>query len=447
MVRPTDGLFVAFSQTRADSTRRQWRPLGARPLLLFLLGFCSVRANPPLMGKSGFPPTGIEESSQESKKITLPPGTFLYLRQGTGVSTTGSHLHDTLTARTVREVRGRQGIAIPIGAVVHGRIEKLIPSSNPTDRARVLLRFTHLEIPGQAPIMLNAHVKEVENARESVMADGTIQGVLASELPLAHLEEALRKLGKGSEDVQKVEERALGKPDTSIEYPVGTDLVLVLDQPLTLDDGFKPAVPDVLAGGINAAVERLMAEAPRRASSKDRAPGDPLNLVVIGNADEIRQAFEEGGWSKAESNSPKSIWETIRAVIAEKGYGAAPVSQLYVYGRPEDLAFEKMLNTFMKRHHLRLWRSPAKTPEGREIWLGGATHDTGLDVRPGVISHAIDPDLDAERTKVGADLLISGRVAAESLVTRPEALNEGLTATGAPWKTDGKLLAIELKPQ
>ncbi len=70
------------------------------------------------------------------------------------------------------------------------------------------------------------------------------------------------------------------------------------------------------------------------------------------------------------------------------------------------------------------------TLDGREIWLGAATHDTGLDVRPGVASHAIDPDLDAERTKVGADLEVTGLVASAHLVTRPDPLREGLTATG-----------------
>ena len=83
----------------------------------------------------------------------------------------------------------------------------------------------------------------------------------------------------------------------------------------------------------------------------------------------------------------------------------------------------------------------------RDIWLGAATHDIGLDVRPGVVSHAIDSNLDDERAKVGADLLATGSVATEQLVTRPNPLSEGLTATGAPWKTDGSLLVIELKNQ
>src|SRR5208283_4625573 len=104
-----------------------------------------------------------------------------------------------------------------------------------------------------------------------------------------------------------------------------------------------------------------------------------------------------------------------------------------------------MLNTFLKRHHLRLWQTTAKTADGREIWLGASTHDIGLDVHLGVISHAIDFDLDAERAKVGADLMAGGLVAAEQLVTRPNPLTEGKTATGEIWRTDGQLLVIELK--
>ncbi len=361
------------------------------------------------------------------------------------MSTKASHLRQAVRARIVREVPGREGVAIPLGAVVTGRIEKLIPSSSPTDRARVLLRFTRLEIPGRAPVSLTCRVREVENARESVLSDGTIQGVLASELPVSHVEGALEKLGQSGGELQKMKEKTLGKSDISVDYPSGTDLVLELEKPLELSHVFPPAVAEELGGEAATPVKQLLSEAPQRAASKDGKPGDPLNLVMIGSAEEIRRAFGEAGWSEAEKKNVKSVLATVRAVAAEQGYGAAPVSQLYLYGRPEDLAFEKMLNTFMKRHHLRLWRSPATTSEGREIWLGAATHDIGLDVRPGVVSHAIDLDLDAERAKVGADLLVTGRVARARLLIRPNPLSEGLTATGGQWKTDGRLSAIELK--
>jgi hypothetical protein len=332
-----------------------------------------------------------------------------------------------------------------MGGAVRGQIDKVIPDSNPADRARVRLRFTQLEIPGLATVELAGHVTEVENARESILPDGTIQGVLVSELPLAQLEDALGKLGKDAEPLQKQVEGALGKSDTSITYPAGTDLAIVLDKPLEVERAFPPAFPSTLSPSATAAAEKFLSGAPQRVEGKDGTPGDPLNLVVMGTAAAIRSVFQKAGWSEAEAKNANSIWETIRAVAGNQGYGRAPVSQLYLYGRHEDLAFEKMLNTFAKRHHLRLWRSPVTTPEGREIWLGAATHDTGLDVRPGVFSHAIDPNLDAEREKVGADLAATERVASEQLLARPDPLLEGMTATGAPWKTDGRLLAIELK--
>ena len=388
-----------------------------------------------------------------SPATTLGAGTVLYLRLETPVSTKASHLKGTVTARVVREVPAQPGgreVAIPLGTVARGLIEKLIPSSSPADRARVRLRFTQLEIPGQSPRPLAARLKEVENARETVLPDGTIQGVLASEVPLTMVDNALDKLKKShpemGEKAGQAGAKALGKADTSIEFPAGTDLHVTLQEPLILDQAFPPAVGDQLASGVSAPIDRLLAEVPQRAESKGGKPGDPLNLVVVGNAEEIRRAFQEAGWAEAEKLTGKSLWETVRAVAGNKGYGSAPVSQLYLFGRPEDLAFQKMLNTFAERHHLRLWRSSATTSEGGEIWLGAATHDTGWDIRPGVVSHAIDPQIDDERTKVGADLAVTGRVTTLRLVTRPNPLSEGLTATGATWKTDGRLLAIELKP-
>ena len=380
-------------------------------------------------------------------KVSVPAGTRLYVRLETPISTKTSHLRQEVRARIVRTVAGPEGTLIPLGAEIEGKLEKLIPSSAPTDRAQVRIRFDRLNLPDKASAGFSGPVAEVDNAREKVLPDGTIEGVLASELPGSRLDDAIAKMGSDAGELQKAKERALGKSDTSIDYPAGTDLVLVLDKPLALEATASAVDAPSVSAAISDAVKGLLAEAPQRAAGKDGRPGDPLNLVVVGNAKAIREAFKAAGWSEAEKMTPNSVWETIRAVANQRGYGAAPVSQLYLFGRPEDLAFEKMLNTFLKRHHLRLWRSPVTTPDGREIWLGAATHDTGLDIRPGVVSHAIDPSLDAEREKVGSDLLVSGHVLAELLTTRPNPLSEGLTATGAPWKTDGRLLLLELKTQ
>lgn len=390
-------------------------------------------------------------ASAETANHVLPAGTTLYLRLVTPISTVESHLNQTVTAHVVREVEAGNQVVVPLGAVLAGRLDRLIPSSSPTDRARVRVIFGTIELAGAKPLPVSGRVTEVGNARESVLADGTVQGVLASELPVSRLDDALAKLGKSrpelAGEIDQAAGKNIGKPDTAIRFPAGTDLEFTLDKPLSITQVFPPAAASSLDPQVAATIAQLLnGSAPNRSQSKDGKPGDPLNLIVIGNVDGVRQAFEQAGWSEAAERNSRSIWRTVRAVMGDEGYGQAPVSDLYLYERPEDLAFEKTLDTFTKRHHLRLWRTPLTTPDGRTIWFGASTHDIGFDVHPGVASHSTDPDLDAERSKVGADLLVTGHVAAEQLVTRPDPLTEGTTATGGAWHTDGRLLAIELKP-
>jgi len=383
--------------------------------------------------------------SQAGAPHTLASGTKLYVRLETAVSTTSSHLNQAVTARVVRDVASDQGVLVPIGAEATGNIEKLIPTSDPKDHARLLIHFAQLAIPHHPTLSLTAHLTEVENARETVLADGTIQGVLEKDAALGRMDGLLDKLGSPGNEMEVMSDKAVGKSDTAINYPAGTDLELTLDQPLTVDSASSPAAATEISPSLAQAVQKLLADAPQRAESKTKKPGDPLNLVIVGSVDQIRNAYKQAGWSEAKKLGARSAVGTVRAMATDEGYGQAPVSQLYLFDRAEDLAFEKMLNTFLKRHHLRLWRTSVTSAEGREIWLGASTHDIGLDVHVGVVSHAIDPDLDAERSKVGADLMAGGLVAAEQLVARPNPLAEGKTATGGTWKTDGQLLVIELK--
>ena len=390
----------------------------------------------------GVPRQGYSRADAPS---TLASGTKLYVRLETAVSTKTSHLNQNVTARVVREVISDQGVLVPIGSEVTGKIEKLIPASDPTDHARLLIRFTQLAIPRHPALDLTAHLTEVENAREAVLQDGTIQGVLAKDAPAGRMDGMLEKLGSPGSEMEKMSGKALGKVDTSIDYPAGADLILALDQPLVLDSPSSPAAATEISPALAQDVQKMLADAPSRVQSKMKKPGDPLNLIVVGNAAQVSSAFKQAGWSPADKLGTRSAAGTVRAMANDDGYGQAPVSQLYLFGRAEDLAFEKMLNTFMKRHHLRLWRTTVTTAEGREIWIGASTHDIGLDVHLGVVSHAIDGNLDVERGKVGADLMAGGLVAAERLVSRPNPLTEGKTATGGTWKTDGQLLLIELK--
>jgi hypothetical protein len=75
-----------------------------------------------------------------------------------------------------------------------------------------------------------------------------------------------------------------------------------------------------------------------------------------------------------------------------------------------------------------------------------ANRDNGFDIRPGVVSHSVDPLVDLERAKVGADLGMTGLVAAEHLVSVSNPARSGLTATGGKWESDGRILVVDMRP-
>jgi len=425
-----------------------WLLAGALVCLpMFSAGLVAGQAAP---GAGQKPPVTPSTAAGGVPTHTVPSGTEIFLRLKTPVSTTSSHLNESVEASTERAVEVNGEIAIPLGAVLSGRIALLIPSSSPTDRAKLRLQFNSLKVPGEAAVSVKCHVNKVDNAREKVLADGTIQGVLASELPVTLLNSAIAKIEKktgGSQPTQQGGAKWFGSPDTSINYPAGTEFSVVLDKPLEISGHFQPEFARQIPPAVKESVMQVLAQAPRRVRSKKGNEGGPVNLVLVGSRQEIITAFEKAGWTAAKDQDANSLWKTFEAVIKGKGYDAAPMSTLYLYGRPENMAFEKMLNTFTHRHHLRIWKAPAVAADGRPMWLVVANHDNGFDVRPGVISHSVDPRVDLERAKVGADLGMTGLVAAEQLVSVSNPAKSGLTATGGKWESDGRILVVDMKPQ
>jgi len=412
---------------------RTWNTVAHRFLVALLLGALGLVW--PVGPGCGKEPTA-----------SIPAGTVLYLHLQTPVSTKTSKEGQAVTASVARPVEVQGGVAIPAGAALKGTIEKCSQPDRPDQRAQLLLLFQKIDVPGEGSLDVKGHISGIPNARESLLADGTVVGLLQTDTPAALLTGVLAKIGAQSPDLQKeIEKEKIGQVNTAIEYGQGTDLQFTLSEALGVRRLFASAPAKPLSASLVASFEAVLATAPQRSVDKDNKPGDPVNLVFAGTAEEIGQAFRAAGWAEPKGKNGQSIFDTARAVINGEGYGLAPVSDLYLFGRKEDLAFEKVLNTFNKRHHLRLWLTPGETADRRPIWLGAATHDVGIDIHPGVVSHATDPDLDDERNQVQAD--ITGDVARGiELIRPPNPLASGYTATGGAWHTDGRLLAVDFKP-
>jgi hypothetical protein len=150
----------------------------------------------------------------------------------------------------------------------------------------------------------------------------------------------------------------------------------------------------------------------------------------------------KAGWTPADSLGLRSDVRIAADTVLDRAYQAAPVSSLYLYGRKEDLAFEKPVGgSPQHRNHVRFWKSPENDSDDRPMWVGSASYDqsVGLSHTTGEITHHIAPDVDTERDRLFGDLEQTHALAEKYVETGFHKTLTGQNGGGDPWRTDGDL--------
>ncbi|MEW6354740.1 MAG: LssY C-terminal domain-containing protein [Planctomycetota bacterium] len=193
-----------------------------------------------------------------------------------------------------------------------------------------------------------------------------------------------------------------------------------------------------------------MVRAPKTTETRDGIPGDPLNVGLVGSETEIVNAFLQAHWYPADPKTFRTALHIAASVVRNRSYPDAPVSDLYVWGRRQDLAFEQAKGKSPRqRHHVRFWQSTDLGVGGRPFWIGAATFDrsVGLSHRTGQITHHIAPDVDADRRKLIADLTEAGQLTRVYQVTGVGSRLIGRNGGGDWYYTDGELTIGVIAPQ
>jgi hypothetical protein len=188
-----------------------------------------------------------------------------------------------------------------------------------------------------------------------------------------------------------------------------------------------------------AALEALPCCATNKDASRN---GDPLNLVIVGGVDDAIPALVRRGWRPTEQTYTGSVMKMIRSGLSGERYPYAPISPLYLYGRPQDFALQKARDNIHQRNHLRLWLSPMRF-HGKPVWVGQISRDIGTRFTihsPYLTTHKIDPDVDEARTALQEDMAYSQSLDKLGLVkgvgvAPKEAPRRNLTTD--PYYTDG----------
>ncbi len=181
---------------------------------------------------------------------------------------------------------------------------------------------------------------------------------------------------------------------------------------------------------------------PRLTETGDGHPGGPLNVALVGSEAEVRAIFLAAKWFDADALGIRSDVEIAVGTILKRPDPEAPVSKLYLFGRPEDLAFEQPVDgNPRQRNHVRLWKTAKTTSKGRTIWIGAASYDerVGLSYTTGQVTHHIAPDVDRERDHLFANLKATGELSDTYEVPGFHKVLKGRNGGGDPWYTDGAL--------
>jgi hypothetical protein len=164
--------------------------------------------------------------------------------------------------------------------------------------------------------------------------------------------------------------------------------------------------------------------------------------VLIGDSDAVLGALVRAGWDETEVLSTGSAAASAQSFLFGSRYRYSPVSPLYLFGRPQDAALQKARDNIHRRNHLRLWLTPLRY-EDQEVWIGQISRDIGVRFTTRTwyfTTHAIDPDVDAERWYLAQDLASVNVLAKYGLVAGVgvSTLNAPrVNSGGDPYFTDG----------
>ena len=185
-----------------------------------------------------------------------------------------------------------------------------------------------------------------------------------------------------------------------------------------------------------------LARSPRHTTTAQGRRGDAVNVAFIGSEEELHRTLAAAGWFAADPITLRTSIRIAADVVLHKPYAHAPVSDLFLWGRRQDAAFEQPVgDSPRQRHHVRFWRSAEVDNNGEPLWLGAATYDERVELSrtTGGITHRISPDIDRERNKLVSDTIradtLDGYYWVDQFHTQPEGQNGG----GDPYFTDRRL--------
>jgi LssY C-terminus len=383
---------------------------------------------------------------------SLKPEATLWVRLLQPVSSYSGKAGDRVLAVVIESPACEGTEAIDAGTLVEGKIKaaRRVGMGLVHETATLRVDFDYLVTKDGKEIEISSQVEAIDNARETVK-NGVIHGVNATDTPQGRITSRLKHLPTWNpySDLTLVAFRAAFPvfPEPEIYLPRGTDLKLGLATELQIPEELRglpqASSPDEIE---RATMEITAPTLPERTTTRHGQAADFVNVALVGSREQMDQAFHAAGWEHGDRTSTRSVMREIHAFLAFKSYPRAPISRQLVDGEPASATWEKTLDSYEKREHLRVW-ARSDVIGGQTVWLGAMTRETGatLSLRQHKFIHHVEADVDEGRGMLVRDLSLAGCVAAVYFVDRPQMEHVAMNATGDAMRTDGSLAVVQLR--
>jgi hypothetical protein len=383
----------------------------------------------------------------------LPAGQSLWIRLAAPISTYTAKPGDPIRAILTQDLLCENEVVLPMGTSIDGvvRSARKVGWGIQHETAALTLDFNNAHAASGKDLPISTRVDEIENAREQVRK-GVIQGVRSTNTFQGSVNSRLIHLPTWNpySDPVLIVYKAVFPifPEPEIYYPVGTDIHLKTTSELSLPTSFAvedhqsphPTIPE------SEQLDQLVEQLPARVVTKKSVDADIINILFIGSAQQVTEAFHDAGWQNADPVSRRTVAKNLYALLNNSGYPQEPMTTFFLDGRPEDMNWQKSLNSYDRRDHLRIWQWDQGT-NSDPVWISSSTHDThaALGIKHLGFVHHISPNIDDERATVIRDLNFAGCVSSVNYISRPQMSTTAHNAIGDSMHTDGSIAVVSLQ--
>jgi hypothetical protein len=366
------------------------------------------------------PCAAAQEPSAIPARLIIPDQTPVTLRLAESVSSAHARPGDRLDFIVARDVNIEGFTVIPAGTVASGSVTGVKGKRLLGIGGTVSLTLDSVELANGDRVGLHARLNVRGRSRIKLMAAGMIATALVF-LPAT----PVLLLTRGHDST------VLKSTEITAHIDVATS---------------------VLSAGLQHSQERsseldtMMHYLPPRVFNAEGREGDMLNLVLVGQKEDVQNAFARAGWVKTDKWNPVFVWHLLLHGTHD---ASIPMARLYLFGRVQDYSYAlpERGAVVSRRHHLRIWKTDHMI-DRMPIWVASATHDVAIEVakRGRLINHRIDPAVDAERDFVGIDLTNTSSISRQEYLHSADPVFQAQTASGQTYHSDSRVLLLDLHP-